>query len=198
MWRDYFTLGNIVGIDVTLPEGFLPGGRIKFFQGNQADVQFLSKVANKVAPKGFDIIIDGASHIGAFTKTAFWHLFVNHLKPGGLYALEDWFTGYWDDWADGKSVSESQPEQSSLRWRLMSWLGVFTKKHNLRIPSSTHHYSKIPLPSHNYGMVGFVKELIDEQGAAALTMGCSTNASTRQSRFENILITPGIVFVKKR
>jgi hypothetical protein len=50
-------------------------------------------IADNVAPEGFDIIIDDASHIGELTKTAFWHLFDNHLKPNGLYAIEDWGTG---------------------------------------------------------------------------------------------------------
>jgi spermidine synthase len=60
-------------------------------------------VARKTAPEGFDIIIDDASHFGDLTKIAFWHLFDNHLKPSGLYVIEDWGTGYWSDWTDGKA-----------------------------------------------------------------------------------------------
>jgi len=60
-------------------------------------------VARKTAPEGFDIIIDDASHFGDLTKIAFWHLFDNHLKPSGLYVIEDWGTGYWSDWTDGKT-----------------------------------------------------------------------------------------------
>ena len=63
----------------------------------------LSVVARKTAPEGFDIIIDDASHFGDLTKIAFWHLFDNHLKPSGLYVIEDWGTGYWSDWTDGKT-----------------------------------------------------------------------------------------------
>jgi hypothetical protein len=44
-------------------------------------------------------------------------------------------------------------------------------------------------------MVGFVKELVDEQGAASIAMGCKTG--WRLSKFQNLLITPGIVFVTK-
>ena len=50
-------------------------------------------VARKTAPEGFDIIIDDASHFGDLTKIAFWHLLYNHLKPSGLYVIEDWGTG---------------------------------------------------------------------------------------------------------
>src|SRR6266567_7727046 len=103
LWRDYFPLASIVGIDVKLPEQFVPGERIQVFQGSQSDKRFLSEVANKVAPEGFDIIIDDASHIGELTKTTFWHLFDHHLRPGGLYAIEDWCTGYWDNFPDGKA-----------------------------------------------------------------------------------------------
>jgi len=65
---------------------------------------FLSEVACKTAPEGFDIIIDDASHLGKLTKIAFWHLFETHLKGGGFYVIEDWGTGYWSDWPDGMSM----------------------------------------------------------------------------------------------
>jgi hypothetical protein len=54
---------------------------------------------------------------------------------------------------------------------------------------------KVPFPCHSYGMVGFVKELVDEQGAASIAMG--SKAGWRKSKFKNILITPGIVIVTK-
>jgi hypothetical protein len=63
------------------------------FQGSQDDTAFLSDVARRTAPSGFDLIIDDASHIGMLTKVAFWHLFDNHLKSSGLYAIEDWALG---------------------------------------------------------------------------------------------------------
>ena len=90
LWRDYFPRGTVVGIDRKLPQDFQLGERIHIFEGNQGDEEFLSKVATASAPGGFDIIIDDASHIGELTKTTFWHLFDHHLKPGGLYAIEDW------------------------------------------------------------------------------------------------------------
>ena len=73
-------------------------------------------MASKTAPDGFDIIIDDASHIGELTKTSFWHLFDHHLKPGGLYAIEDWGTGYLDDFTDGRKF---QP-RISIRARVRS------------------------------------------------------------------------------
>lgn len=89
LWRDYLPRATIVEIDLELPCGFVPGERIEVFQGSHADTRFLSEVAGKTAPDGFDMIIDDASHIGQLTRTAFWHLFDNHLKGGGLYAIEE-------------------------------------------------------------------------------------------------------------
>jgi hypothetical protein len=181
LWRDYFRLGVITGIDIRLPEHFVPGERIEVFEGSQSDTRFLSEVANKRAPEGFDIIIDDASHIGALTKTAFWHLFANHLKPGGLYAIEDWGTGYLDDFPDGKrlnTVNSVIPSVQSLS------------------SEAADKGIKVPFPCHSYGMVGFIKELVDEQGAASVTTERPIG-ERRASRFKQMVITPCIVFVTK-
>ena len=185
LWRDYFPLGTIVGIDISLPAGFQPTERIHLFEGSQAAPRFLSRVANEVAPDGFDIIIDDASHIGELTKIAFWHLFDNHLKPGGLYVIEDWGTGYWDDWPDGKSFNLERDSQLGLR-RSSVWLKIAGK---LRL--------KTPMRCHSYGMVGFIKQLIDEQGAQDVTRGRLKGKPKRRSRFANMMITPSIVFIRK-
>lgn len=182
MWHDYFPLGSIVGIDINLPKHIVAKERLQLFQGSQADVGFLSDVADRVAPGGYDIIIDDASHIGTLTKTAFWHLFDNHLKEGGIYAIEDWGTGYLDDWPDGRGMNSGQPILSKARSLLVSLI---------------RGREKVSWPCHSYGMVGFIKELIDEQGAADVTTSNLAGKHPRTSKFESMLITPGIVFVKK-
>jgi cephalosporin hydroxylase len=101
LWKDYFPKGNIVGVDINLPTNFPPIDRIRIFKGYQDDPAFLTSVANQTAPYGYDFIIDDASHIGELSKKSFWYLFDNHLKPGGIYAIEDWGTGYWNEWPDG-------------------------------------------------------------------------------------------------
>ena len=150
--------------------------------GSQQDTGFLSEVVRETAPEGLDIIIDDASHFGNLTKISFWHLFDNHLKPSGLYVIDDWGTGYWSDWPDGKTYRlRSEPYSGFLS--LLRKLGVIS-----RIPSHSHHY----------GMVGFIKELVDEQGAADLARARLTGTVTRGSKFENMTITPCIVLIKKR
>lgn len=171
LWHSMFPKAHIVGIDLALPTNFPKTERITLHQGSQIDLTFLDKVALECAPNGFDFIIDDASHYGEFTKCSFWHLFENYLNPGGIYAIEDWGTGYWEEWPDGKSLDRS-------------------------LYNSKIEVSKKPLPNHSYGMVGFVKQLIDEQGAADISKGNKAQIPLL-SKFKSVTVTPYIVFVTK-
>jgi len=238
LWKDYFPMGDITGIDITLPPDFTPRERITLFEGSQTDKVFLSWVATKMAPEGFDIIIDDASHLGEFTKQSFWHLFDNHLKPGGVYVVEDWLTGYFDNWPDGKQIKTKQDFLSKMRSSLHTRINYFikipfiierrllggtqrgklfiNKLLNLFIkrlfavllkvmntinPASVRTgllppYNllfKVPFHSHNYGMVGFIKQLIDEQGAGDLMRG----KPSVNSKFSRMIITQKMVFIHK-
>jgi hypothetical protein len=174
LWEDYFPEGKIVGVDLNPPEDFNHGDNIKMYKGNQIDRAFLSEVSNENAPEGFDIIIDDASHIGELTKVSFWHLFENHLKPGGLYVIEDWSTGYWDDWFDGKSLDfNTYQEQKPFE-------------------------PKKPMEGHNYGMVGLVKQLVDEQAANDVTRKNFKGTKTRDSKFDQMIIKSSVVFIIKK
>jgi hypothetical protein len=189
LWRDYFPFGTIAGIDVKLPEAFQDTDRIHVFEGSQADHRFLTGVANEIAPQGFDIIIDDASHLGKLTKIAFWHLFDHHLKPGGMYVIEDWGTGYWDDWPDGKSFDMGAYSPRGLTRGLA--------QNQLWIKISRRLLPKRSWPCHSHGMVGLVKQLVDEQGAADVTRKNLRGKPERASKFENMVITPSLVFIKK-
>lgn len=181
LWRDYFPKGEVVGIDVRVRVDLSGEKRISVFEGRQDDRAFLSRVAEQSAPGGFDIIIDDASHVGSLTKTAFWHLFDNHLKSGGIYVIEDWGTGYWSDWVDGKAYRERYGNHSPYE----SWVKLVRGESWKRFQS------------HDYGMVGFIKELIDEQGFGDLTRASLNGTSLRVSKFESMTIHPSIVFIKK-
>ncbi len=191
LWRDYIRRGTIVGVDIKIPESHTPADRVLTFEGSQTDRAFLSQVANAGAPQGFDIIIDDASHIGEWTKTAFWHLFDNHLKPGGVYVIEDWPAGYWSDWPDGKELDLDKHLAQGPPVQLRSaGDGLWTRfMKRLR--------RKRPLACHSHGMVGFVKQLVDEQAAADVTRKSLRNEPGRSSKFESLLIGPSQVFVAK-
>jgi hypothetical protein len=66
------------------------------------------------------------------------------LKIGG--------TGYLNDFSDGKTFD---PKPSILG----GVQSVLAQRFSKRI--------KVPVPCHSYGMVGFIKELVDEQGLPA-------------------------------
>lgn len=179
LWRDYFPHGQIAGVDLNLPDNLKEVDRIQIFQGSQDDGPFLQQVAREVAPEGFDIIIDDGSHLGDLTRKTFWHLFEKHLKPGGYYIIEDWGTGYWSDWPDG------QAERPPSLWSRFKHIW---QKSSL----------KNPWPTHSYGMVAFVKQLVDEMGARERLRTMREGAVIRESFFEQIQITSGLAIVTKK
>jgi SAM-dependent methyltransferase len=201
LWRDYFERGVIVGLDISHVEVDDPSGRIRIYQGPQQDKQLLDRLARETAPEGFDVIIDDCSHIGELTRISFWHLFDNHLKPGGLYVIEDWSASYWDTWFDGVGFRpRSNLKFSPALFRIRSALvraqrrapllnGVFRTAKRL-INSRQFH-------SHNFGLVGFVKELVDECGMASSTREDRGTPPYRPSKFRDMRISPGQVFIVK-
>lgn len=102
-WHDYFENATIVGLDCNSVNINDPTGMIHVYRGYQEDTKLLDRIAAEWAPDGFDVVIDDCSHIGKLTRISFYHIFQNHLKQGGLYAIEDWGTGYlpWYQWPDG-------------------------------------------------------------------------------------------------
>ena len=91
MWRDYFQNGKIYGFDIHHKEG-LDEERIKTFQGNQVDNDFLGWLCNEHGE--FDIIVDDGSHVPGHVIHSFNYLFPK-LKNGGIYVVEDTQTSYW-------------------------------------------------------------------------------------------------------
>ena len=86
-----------------------------------------------------------------------------------------------DDFPDGKRLNSVSSPVSSVQSLSSEAVGKSVK---------------VPFPCHSYGMVGFIKELVDEQGAASVTMTRPTK-ERRASKFKHTVITPCIVFVTK-
>lgn len=172
LWRDYFSRGTVVGIDLELPAGFADAtGRCRLFQCDQGDPPSLYTVAADASPAGYDIIIDDASHMGALTASSFSTLFHNHLRPGGFYAIEDWGTGYWDSWPDG-----ARPAQL----------------YGPSFPRDGKHF-----PSHDCGMVGFVKQLLDECAMPDICHPRYGVARTRKSWIGSMNFIAGLLIIEK-
>ena len=206
LWRDYFERGLIVGLDLNPLRVDDPTGRIRFYQGGQQDTELLDRLARECAPEGFDVIIDDCSHVGELARVSFWHLFEHHLKPGGLYVIEDWGTGYWDFWPDGVRYRprRTPARHSPLRHRLSR---AATRLGNSRLgqlplagrlaSSAKRALQRGLYRSHDYGMVGFVKELVDELGMPDITHPRFGTGTPRPSRFREIRLSTSHLFVVK-
>ena len=86
MWRDYFPNAKIVGVDK----------HDRGIQVEGVDIVICSQdnpSLSDLLPGRLDIVIDDASHINALTITTFKNIFP-HVKPGGLYIIEDLQTSY--------------------------------------------------------------------------------------------------------
>ena len=149
MWRDAFPRATIVGVDLVPPDLEL-GPRVHIVKGDQTDAQLMTAIRERHAPGGFDVIIDDASHIGIASARSLQALFRAHLKPGGLYFIEDWGTGYLADWYDGGGLS--------------ALVGEATLDASA-VPMLPDHPAPIPMPSHDLGLVGLVKRLVDHTSA---------------------------------
>lgn len=90
MWNDYYGPDT----DIHLADLFQDPGHVsprwcrdKGFVphiGNQADINSLYTIKPM-----FDVIIDDGSHRADHMQITFKHLFVNNLKSGGIYVIED-------------------------------------------------------------------------------------------------------------
>ena len=205
MWRDFFAKGQIAGLDISPVEIEDDSGRVHIYQGKQNDKNYLDKIAREIAPDGFDIIIDDCSHIGALSRISFWHLFNNHLKSGGIYVIEDWGTGYWDSWADGSGFKHYDFGRDLGFSEKAAFKLDYLQKNLLRsipvVNSLTSRLKGVLLKnachSHNVGMVGFIKELVDECGMGDVNHSQAGVSDGRQSHFRELKISHGHVFVVK-
>lgn len=201
LWRDYFERGLIVGLDLKAPQISDNSGRIRVYEGEQQDTGLLDRIGEENAPEGFDIIIDDCSHIGELTRISFWHLFDNHLKPGGLYVIEDWSTGYWDSFFDGIAFRYTPNLNfSPAGFRIRSSLAHLQQRApllNAILRWMKRIVNRKQFRSHDYGLVGFVKELVDECGMADITRTDRGTPPYRPSKFKEMKISPGQVFIVK-
>ncbi len=140
--QDYMPNATIVGIDISeCPSRISNEQRIHFIRGNQDDPVALDR-AGRLAG-GFDLIIDDASHIGYLTKRSFCHLFPRWLAAGGVYAIEDCGTGFLPEYPDGEKFREPPLDDTRPKTRQFA--------------------------SHQFGMIGVVKQLVDFMSQELMT-----------------------------
>jgi hypothetical protein len=91
MWRDYCPNAVIHGFDRNVPPEPLPD-RIEVHRGDQANRDALRRLLEATG-SGFDLIIDDGGHTMEQQQVSLGVLFP-HLRPGGLYAVEDLHTSF--------------------------------------------------------------------------------------------------------
>jgi SAM-dependent methyltransferase len=144
MWQKAFRRASIIGVDLAPPDVQL-GPRVAIVEGDQADPALLTELRSRYAPQGFDVIVDDASHVGSLSARSLQALYTQHLKPGGIYVIEDWGTGYLAQWPEGSAPNEM--------------VGSEYLDHSIAAPECSDTARR--MPSHDFGMVGLVKRLID-------------------------------------
>jgi len=108
MWQLFFPRGLVYGLDL-FEKPHTYGPRTRTIQGDQSDPKFLNELGCELGP--FDIIIDDGSHVNDHVKTSFRSLFP-HVRPGGLYIIEDLQTAYWPGY--GGNDHDLHDENTSL------------------------------------------------------------------------------------
>ena len=221
LWRDLFPVGQIAGLDLNPVDVKDSSGRIHVYQGFQQDTVVLDHLAAEVAPNGFDIVVDDASHLGEYTRDSFWHLFRHHLKPGGIYVLDDWVCAYRSDWADGhryigsreaigdfrNEVAGKDKAGAGRRERFRRSVRAAARPIAAEIPDKWRPplekiFMRIDgatirnrFPSHDYGMAGFVKQLVDAVSQSSIDRG---REGLAENGIESVHVYDSQVFVHKR
>ena len=124
----------------------------------------LANPGQDLTPDGrFDVVIDDASHLGALSRASFDFLFPNGLKDKGLYFAEDFGTGY-------------NPQFGGT---------MYTPPPPLNLEDNV-------FPSHETGMVGWLKQLVDE-----VTVGAYFSAIEEPRKLASCHFWPNIALIQK-
>jgi hypothetical protein len=171
VFATYFRHSRILALDLELREiDFSHFQNVVYAKCDQNDQRALSDICKTTFPSGIDLVIDDAAHIGFYSLNSFFALFPL-LCPGGFYVIEDWGTGYWSDWTDGKTFQSHICSEAS---------GGLPKR----------------IKSHDFGMVGLIKLLIDYVAGSDVrpTHG---SPKTRGSLIDMMEVHFGTVLLKK-
>jgi 23S rRNA U2552 (ribose-2'-O)-methylase RlmE/FtsJ len=143
---------------------------IKFIRCNQIDQTTITDIIETEFNGSLDFCIDDGAHIGNMSEITFLTVFP-FIKSSGVYIIEDWGTGYLSSWTDGSLYQETNT-------------GEFANTDRKQIHS------------HSYGMVGFVKSLVDyADGATRERSGLVKSQRVSQIRY--LEFTEGMCFVQK-
>lgn len=164
MWQEYFShpWAAIVGLDGAVkPDLFPKDPRFHFVHGGQDDPKMIQETYTAAGGQ-FDVILDDCSHLGCHTARSFSQLFPEMLKPGGLYIIEDTCTAFLKN-GEYDAAPYSPPE--------------------IGIPGMPRIF-----PSHDHGMIGLLKQLIDHAQAPTAAGGYTRYPIARMDVFTNFAV----------
>ena len=145
MWRHYFGRRALLfGVDIDPRCQRSNGRRTKIFTGDQADREFLRSVVEETGP--IDVVIEDGGHF-AHQQIATFEVLYPHVKPDGIFLIEDLHTSYWRAWQGGLHKPGTFMEYAKgLTDQLTAW---HSKEHTLvvddftRSTRSMHFYDSI-------------------------------------------------------
>jgi hypothetical protein len=111
MWKDFFPLGRIYGLDIQ-DKSFVDEWRIKTYRGSQVDEPLLRRIADEIGR--IDVIIDDGSHQVHHVKATFEILFPL-LADDGIYVVEDTQTSYWPERGGSEDTHDRNTSMALLK-----------------------------------------------------------------------------------
>lgn len=92
LWLEYFPSAFIYGLDI---KNSYEGNRHKTFLADQGDLAALKRITGSEVKHPIFLVVDDGSHIPEHQGMCFNYLFVEMLRPGGVYIIEDVEVSYW-------------------------------------------------------------------------------------------------------
>lgn len=126
MWREYYPLAEIIGIDIK-DMSFMHNQDWQIPESVKLVICDGTRKAHTKKLGMFDIIIDDGSHYWADQQKSFENLYYSQLNDDGIYIIEDLWTSHIDYYANAKINTLEYLEQLEKKGMLMTY---FTYEHN--------------------------------------------------------------------
>jgi SAM-dependent methyltransferase len=129
---DLIEITSTAYLDNYLNEKRKSGKAINYYgKIDQSDKNKLLSICSSEFKEPLDLVIDDASHLYDPTKASFEAMFPL-LRPGGLYIIEDWAWGHWEEFflADNFWANEVPP--TKLITELIEFVGTDRNRNIVR------------------------------------------------------------------
>lgn len=128
MFLDFFGDCRLVGMDIVNFCDF-KDPRFRFVHGDQSNLDDLKKC---VDDEPFDLILDDGGHTMKQQQTSFGYLF-NHMKPQGIYAMEDLHTSFNGAFIEDPSLPTTYEMLMKIKNKETSFSGYISKEDQEKI-----------------------------------------------------------------